>query len=174
MLAFSTLSFTACFSSSVRFDESLTSVFSGRLGSMISAIDISGLSIISGSPVSYWNTRSSAGIVSFDPSGYVTVADPSSFTVTVVPSGNLSLLASSILSFTACFSLSVNLLGSLTPVFSGRLGSMVSAWVGVSSSTFSQTAVNITALSESTKSLLNCVDRSNALSVPSFTHFTNL
>ena len=55
------------------------------------------------------------------------VALPLSSTSTSVPSGNLSLLASSILSFTVFFSSSVSLSVSSTSVFSGIVGSTLSA-----------------------------------------------
>ena len=129
LLTFSILSLISCFSSSVRLFLSPTSVLPGTAGSIISAILSSGLSSIAGSPCLYWNTRSFAGIVSVDLSGYVIVALPFSSTVTSVPSGNLSLLASLIFFLTSSFSLSVKFLGSFTPVFSGALGSTSSAVV---------------------------------------------
>ena len=122
LLASSIFFLTSSFSLSVKLSLSPTSVFPGIVGSIISEIGSSGLLSISGSPCLYLNTRSSAGIVSFDPSGYVIVALPLSSTDTSVPSGNLSLLASSIFFLTFSFSLSVNLSRSLTPVFSGRFG----------------------------------------------------
>ena len=70
-------------------------------------------------------------IVSFDPSGYVIVAVPSAPTSTVVPSGNLSLFASSIAFLTAAFSSSVKLVLSATCVLAGTTGSVLSAVVGV-------------------------------------------
>ena len=76
--------------------------------------------------------------MSVDPSGYVIVTLPLSSTSTFVPSGNLSLLASSILFLTSSFSLSVKLSGSFTPVFSGIVGSTLSAIV-LSSDSFSLT-----------------------------------
>ena len=105
----------------MRLSSSPTSVFPGTVGSMISDIGSSGLSSISGSPCLYSNTRSSDGIVSVDPSGYVIVALPLSSTSTFVPSGNLPLLASSILFLTSSFSLSVKLSGSFTPIFSSGI-----------------------------------------------------
>ena len=68
-------------------------------------------------------------------------------------------------SFDGLLSSSVGLLSSSDGLLSSSDGS---------SSTFFQTAVKITTLSSSSRSLLNGVDRSNALSVPSFTHLTNL
>ena len=139
LLASSILSLISSFSLSVRLSLSPTSVLPGTVGSIISEIGSSGLSSISGSPCLYSNTRSSAGIVSFDPSGYVIVALPLSSTDTSVPSGNLSLLASSILFLTSSFSLSVKFLGSFTPVFSGTFGSTLSAVVLSSVLSFSVT-----------------------------------
>ena len=57
------------------------------------------------------------------------VALPLSSTSTLVPSGNLPLLASSIFFLTSSFSLSVNLSRSFTPVFSGTFGVILSACV---------------------------------------------
>ena len=121
LFASSILSFTVFFSSSVSLLASLTSVFSGRFGSTLSAVVLSsdGFSV----------TRSLAGIVSVDPSAYVIVALPLSSTSTFVPLGKLSLFAFSILSFTVFFSSSVSLLASLTSVFSGRFGSILPAIV---------------------------------------------
>ena len=68
------------------------------------------------------------------------VALPLSSTSTFVPSGNLSLFASSILSFKVFFSSSVSLLASSTSVFSGRFGSTLSAVV-LSSDGFSVTVI---------------------------------
>ena len=128
LLTFSILSLISCFSLSVRLFLSPTSVFPGTFGSMMSAILSSGFSSMAGSPCLYWNTRSFAGITSLDPSGYVIVALPLSSTSTFVPSGNLSLLASSILSLTSFFSSSVNLSRSFTPVFSvGTFGVILPA-----------------------------------------------
>ena len=79
------------------------------------------------SPVDFSLTNLSAGIVSFDPSGYVIVALPLSSTDTSVPSGNLSLLASSILFLTSSFSVSVKLYLSTTSVFPGTVGFTLSA-----------------------------------------------
>ena len=69
-------------------------------------------------------------IVSVDLSGYVIVAVPSFPTVTFVPSGNLSLFASSIAFLTAAFSSSVKLSVLATFVFAGTVGSVLSAVVG--------------------------------------------
>ena len=68
-------------------------------------------------------------IVSVDLSGYVIVAVPSFPTSTVVPSGNLSLFASSIAFLTAFFSSSVKLSLFATFVFAGTAGSVLSAVV---------------------------------------------
>ena len=75
------------------------------------------------------STKSVPLIVSVDLSGYVIVAVPSSPTSTVVPSGNLSLFASSIAFLTAFFSSSVNLALFATFVFAGTAGSVLSAVV---------------------------------------------
>ena len=69
--------------------------------------------------------------MSTDPSGYLIVAVPSFPTSTVVPSGNLSLLASSTFFLTAAFSSSFKLAVSPTLVFAGTVGSVLSAVVGV-------------------------------------------
>ena len=75
-------------------------------------------------------------IVSVDLSGYVIVAVPSFSTSTVVPSGNLSLFASSIAFLTAAFSVSVKLVLSATSVLvAGFFGSFLSASVLAFSST---------------------------------------
>ena len=121
LLASSTFFLTSSFSSLVKLSLSPTSVFPGTAGSMMSAIFNSGFSSIAGSPCLYWNTRSFAGIVTVDLSGYVIVALPLSSIDTSVPSGNLSLLASLILFLTSSFSLSVNLSRFLTPVFSSGI-----------------------------------------------------
>ena len=57
------------------------------------------------------------------------MAVPSLPTSTVVPSGNLSLLASSMAFLTAAFSVSVKLVLSATFVFTGTFGSVFSASV---------------------------------------------
>ena len=64
----------------------------------------------------------SAGIVSVDLSGYVIVTFPLSSTVTFVPSGNLSLFASSTAFLTASFSSFVKLSGFVTGVTFGLFG----------------------------------------------------
>ena len=171
LLAFSILSLISCFSLSVRLFLSPTSVFPGTVGSIISEIGSSGLSSISGSPCLYWNTRSFAGIISFDPSGYVIVALPLSSTDTSVPSGNLSLLASSILFLTSSFSLSVNFSGSFTPVFSGIVGSTLSASVcagfsGFESLSFGSVPFSSSVLS-STPSLSSSVSVTSGVPSPS-------
>ena len=167
LLASSILSLISSFSLSVRLSLSPTSVFPGTVGSIISEIGSSGLSSISGSPCLYWNTRFSAGIVSFDSSGYVIVALPLSSTSTFVPSGNLSLLASSILFLTSSFSLSVNFSGSFTPVFSGIVGSVLSAVVlGFESLSFGSVPFSFSVLS-STPSLSSSVSVTSGVPSPS-------
>ena len=75
-------------------------------------------------------TKSVPAMTSFEPSGYVTVAVPSAPTVTVVPAGNLSLLALSTLFLTCFFSSSVKWLGSLTVTLSpGTVGVILPASV---------------------------------------------
>ena len=121
LLASSTAFLTAAFSSSVKLVLSATSNFSGTVGSVFSA------SVFPASD--FCSTKSTPLIVSVDLSGYVIVAVPSSPTVTVVPSGNLSLLASSTAFLTVAFSSSVNLPLLPTFVFAGTAGSVLSAVV---------------------------------------------
>ena len=77
------------------------------------------------------------------------VALPLSSTDTSVPSGNLSLLAFSILSLTSSFSLSVKFLGSFTPVFSGIVGSTLSASVCAGVVSFTVTGTSFSSLDPS-------------------------
>ena len=116
--AFLTASFTLAFSSSVKLDGSFTST--GVVGALISD---------SFPAFVFCSTRSLPLIVSVDLSGYVIVAVPSFPTSTLVPCGNLSLLASSTAFLTSAFSSSVNLPLLPTCVFAGTVGSVFSASV---------------------------------------------
>ena len=126
MFASSIAFLTVAFSLSVKLVLSATSVLvAGFAGSFFSA-----------SVLVFSSTKSLPLIVSVDLSGYVIVAVPSLPTSTVVPSGNLSLFASSIAFLTAAFSVSVKLVLSTTSVLvAGFAGSFFSASVLVFSST---------------------------------------
>ena len=110
-IAFLTASFSVC----VKLDLSATGVLAGTVGSVFSAV-----------VGAFSSTKSVPLIVSFDPSGYVIVAVPSFPTSTLVPSGNLSLFASSIAFLTASFSVCVKLDLSATGVLAGTVGSIES------------------------------------------------
>src|SRR5699024_6802269 len=123
LFASSTALTTSDFSSSVSlFGSSTFTLSPGTFGSLFSD-----------SVVVFPSTTLSPGIVSLEPSGYVTVTSPLSPTVTVVPSGNVdlpfsSLFASSTALPTSDFSSSVSLFGSSTFTLSpGTFGSLFSA-----------------------------------------------
>src|SRR5699024_10630967 len=123
---------TSSFSSSVNLAGSSTFTLSpGTAGLFFSASVWSPVSL----PLSLPSTTLSPGIVSSDPSGYVTVTSPLSPIVIFVPSGNVefplsSLLASSTALTTSSFSSSVNLAGSSTVTLSpGTAGLFFSASV---------------------------------------------
>ena len=121
LLASSTALTTSSFSVSVNLAGSSTFTLSSSLGTFGSFLSASVLP----------STTLSPGIVSFEPSGYVTVTSPLSPTVIFVPSGNVdlplsSLLASSTALTTSSFSPSVNLVGSSTFTLSSSLGTFSS------------------------------------------------
>ena len=119
-IAFLTASFSVCVKSVL----SATGVLAGTVGSVLSAV----VGVFS-------STKSVPLIVSVDLSGYVIVAVPSLPTSTVVPSGNLSLFASSTAFLTASFSSLVKLVLSATSVLAGTTGVVSSACVLAFSST---------------------------------------
>ena len=115
MFASSIAFLTASFSSFVKLAVSATGVLAGTVGSVLSAV----VGVFA-------STKSVPLIVSFDPSGYVIVAVPSFPTSTLVPSGNLSLFASSTFFLTSAFSSSFKLAVSATGVLAGTVGSIES------------------------------------------------